>query len=151
MQSNRALIIKNLFECNAILIPYDTDANHEPCLKKGKKAHWCITTGCAFRISSNRFNEMLNESDLMERPIIDLKSTKLKADDLIRLVDESSDLSLLCKQGKSKHLKLFQFDELVKSNKNLYDVDDSKDSGDFVIPEEGIGHTLCDKFVLINH
>lgn len=27
------------------VIPYDTDKNHAPCMKRGEKAHWCIVKG----------------------------------------------------------------------------------------------------------
>lgn len=28
-----------------VLVPYDADKNHEPCLKRGHKAHWAVITG----------------------------------------------------------------------------------------------------------
>lgn len=28
-----------------VLIPYDSDFNHAPCLKKGHKAHWALLVG----------------------------------------------------------------------------------------------------------
>ena len=27
------------------LVPYDTDFNQEPCLRKGHKAHWALIVG----------------------------------------------------------------------------------------------------------
>lgn len=147
MDSNRNLIIKNLLDGNPILVPYDTDANHEPCLRNGKKAHWCIANGVAMRINKDKFNSLINDDDLMNRSIIDLKN--LKSDDRIKLINESLDLHLFCKQGKSMHLKLFPFDRLVESNKNLFEVDDSKQTSDFNIPNEGIKNSLCDQFLLI--
>lgn len=46
-------------------------------------------------------------------------------------------------------LKVFDFERLVLSNKNLICVDDSKDASSYRIPEEGIGESLCDKFIVI--
>ena len=28
-----------------LLVPYDTDFNQEPCLKKGHRAHWALIIG----------------------------------------------------------------------------------------------------------
>ena len=30
---------------NLLLVPYDTDFNQEPCLKKGHRAHWALIIG----------------------------------------------------------------------------------------------------------
>jgi len=35
-----------------VLIPYDSDFNHAPCLKKGHKAHWALLVG----LISSRYN-----------------------------------------------------------------------------------------------
>ena len=153
LESNRNLIINKLMHNSTILVPYDTDANHEPCLKNGRKAHWAIVLGFSFKIDKDKLKCIINDdtlNDLIDKPILNLKDTDLKADLLIKLLDESIDFSLFCKQGKSKHLKLFQFNRLVESNKNLFDVDNAKDASEFVIPKEGISESLCNKFVLIS-
>lgn len=38
-------ILDHLCRGYPVLIPYDADRNHEPCLKKGNKAHWAVITG----------------------------------------------------------------------------------------------------------
>ena len=40
-------LIKHLCKGYPILVPYDADRNHEPCLKRGQKAHWAVITGKA--------------------------------------------------------------------------------------------------------
>ena len=51
-----SLVISNGFEDNnfvvsevlkgsAVLVPYDADKNHEPCLENGHRAHWALVTG----------------------------------------------------------------------------------------------------------
>lgn len=38
-------LIESLNSQHVCLIPYDSDANHEPCLKKGHRAHWLLAHG----------------------------------------------------------------------------------------------------------
>ncbi|PNJ19065.1 C19orf54 isoform 3 [Pongo abelii] len=37
---NRDLVLQHLVTGHPLLIPYDEDFNHEPCQRKGYKAHW---------------------------------------------------------------------------------------------------------------
>lgn len=159
LESNKSLIIESLINNSSILIPYDTDANHEPALRNGLKAHWCICTGFGLHIDLNEFNKFkskLGSSDdtlttiELDKPIINLKNiTNLELDTIKQMIVHSTNLNLFCKQGKSKYLKSFPFDELVKSNKNLFNINDSKNNVNFVLPEEGIEKSLCNQFVLI--
>ncbi|CAF1325030.1 unnamed protein product [Rotaria sordida] len=58
--------ITDLIEClksNYIcLVPYDTDANHEPCLKKGHRAHWLLVHGYLKELTSSSSS---NDYDLV--------------------------------------------------------------------------------------
>ena len=131
-------------------MPYDADKNHEPALLSGRHSHWCICTGFGFKVKlSELSDQMLNELQESKEPFVDLKGVDLSSNDLLALLDRSTELSLFCKQGKSRLLKVFNFDRLVQSNKNLFCVSDSRDAASYVIPEEGIGQSLCNKFVLI--
>jgi hypothetical protein len=40
-----------------LLIRYDSDANHEPCLKKGHRAHWLLVHGYLKEITSSSSNQ----------------------------------------------------------------------------------------------
>ena len=40
-------LVEHLCQGYPVLAPYDEDRNHEPCLKRGHKAHWAIITGRA--------------------------------------------------------------------------------------------------------
>ena len=39
------LIVSELLKGSAVLVPYDADKNHKPCLENGHKAHWALLTG----------------------------------------------------------------------------------------------------------
>lgn len=41
------------------LIRYDSDANHEPCLKKGHRAHWLLVHGYLKETTSNEYDLVL--------------------------------------------------------------------------------------------
>ncbi|CAF0904360.1 unnamed protein product [Adineta steineri] len=53
--------ITDVIDClkshHVCLIPYDSDANHEPCLKKGHKAHWLLVHGYLKEITTCTSNE----------------------------------------------------------------------------------------------
>ena len=38
-------IVSELLKGSAVLVPYDADKNHKPCLENGHKAHWALFTG----------------------------------------------------------------------------------------------------------
>lgn len=42
---NRDRALQHLITGHPLLIPYDEDFNHEPCQKKGHKAHWAVSAG----------------------------------------------------------------------------------------------------------
>ncbi|KAM9270539.1 actin maturation protease [Cariama cristata] len=42
---NRARILQHLVGGLPLLVPYDEDSNHEPCHRRGHKAHWAVLTG----------------------------------------------------------------------------------------------------------
>ncbi|XP_052024397.1 UPF0692 protein C19orf54 homolog isoform X3 [Apodemus sylvaticus] len=42
---NRDGVLQHLITGHPLLIPYDEDFNHEPCQKKGHKAHWAVSAG----------------------------------------------------------------------------------------------------------
>ncbi|XP_037675609.1 UPF0692 protein C19orf54 homolog isoform X3 [Choloepus didactylus] len=42
---NRDRVLQHLVAGHPLLIPYDEDSNHEPCQRKGHKAHWAVSAG----------------------------------------------------------------------------------------------------------
>ncbi|XP_061452778.1 actin maturation protease isoform X2 [Rhineura floridana] len=49
---NYGRILQHLSAGFPVLIPYDEDSNHEPCLRNGYKAHWAIASGTLCRSSA---------------------------------------------------------------------------------------------------
>uniref|UniRef100_A0A663FI30 Actin maturation protease n=1 Tax=Aquila chrysaetos chrysaetos TaxID=223781 RepID=A0A663FI30_AQUCH len=50
--SNRPRILRHLLGGLPLLVPYDEDSNHEPCCRRGHKAHWAVLTGVLLGIRS---------------------------------------------------------------------------------------------------
>lgn len=176
LETNQSSIIKDVLNRKAILVPYDTDRNNEPCkcififkknnkinfkfifflgVRNGHKAHWCIAIGFCCKVQIDKLDKIIEQFDLIDdekiSSLINLKNFKYSSIELVdHLLTASIDLNLLCKQGKSKLLKPFSFNDLVLSNKNLIEVGDQINVEEYLVPEEGIKKHLCNKFVVIS-
>ncbi|CAF4416422.1 unnamed protein product [Adineta steineri] len=52
------IIFLDPYRCRlSYFVRYDSDANHEPCLKKGHKAHWLLVHGYLKEITTSTSNE----------------------------------------------------------------------------------------------
>ncbi|XP_017658902.1 UPF0692 protein C19orf54 homolog isoform X2 [Nannospalax galili] len=49
---NRDRVLQHLITGYPLLIPYDEDFNHEPCQRKGHKAHWAVSAGVLLGVQS---------------------------------------------------------------------------------------------------
>lgn len=105
-----------------ILVPYDADCNHSPCLRNGHTAHWALICGI-----------------LIENPT---ESFELDANNIY----------VLCKHGKSKYLAIWKLADLDSSNKNLKEFSPKKgtDGSTYVLPDGGIGGEdgLCNQYLV---
>mgnify|MGYP006952293390 FL=1 len=62
---------------------------------------------------------------------------------------ERGKIYLIGRQGKSKHIGIWQFDELSKSNDNLIYFSNKRNNNDFVIPEGGPAQGLKGKAIIL--
>ena len=128
-------ILSALTEKKAIVVPYDADKDHSPCLARGHRAHWCTLVGFA----------VIAES-LLHSKTLHVRLTPTEADQNLQKewtgVDKS-DVYLFARQGKSRHLKLWSYASLMESNANLVEVGEHRNSGSYVIPHQGLSHSLC--------
>ena len=58
---------------------------------------------------------------------------------------------LCVKHGKSRHTAVWTLESLRRSNANLFELDPSKErqTGQYLIPEEGLCKELCGKVVVL--
>ena len=157
-------LLETLLKSRAILLPYDADKNHSPCLKNGHKAHWCLLVGFALIVRTDHCT--FDPSNLLEcceanhtipghctlqsnsttREVFVQKLSSLSQDDSAYLLHS---LFVFARHGKSRHLGLWQYSDLVMSNKNLFEVGPHRISGEYVVPEGGIVDGLCSKLLVL--
>lgn len=149
-------VLDVVLQGKALLVPYDADKDHSPCLERGHKAHWCLLVGAAVVLSSN-FD---NNSDILQycTPSTSLPGHFIIKEDqrdslLVKKLSLglSTRLHVFARHGKSTHLGLWKFTDLLESNKNLVEVDPKRTRpGEYVIPEGGIERGLCGKALLVS-
>ncbi|XP_063367541.1 actin maturation protease [Cydia amplana] len=105
-------IIEKLLDGAVLLVPYDADANHSPCLRQGHKAHWALISG-----------------------VIICKNPRSTLD------SDPDNVYVLCRHGKSRFLATWRLFDLYNSNKNLWEFipPKGKENQLFIIPKGGIG------------
>ncbi|XP_069116623.1 uncharacterized protein [Argopecten irradians] len=152
---SRELLLRHLVGGNICLVPYDADANHEPCMKKGHKAHWTILTGILFVLRSSAAAQLPNDFEIDDSiPQLFHVHSRTSSETLqhiLRMADRDNIL-VYGRQGKSRHTGLWSIGKLLSSNANLLEVSSQKvgeNVEDFVLPENGIVETLCNKIVIL--
>lgn len=94
------------------LFSYDADRNHEPCCRKGHKAHWAAV--CGALVCSQR-------------------------------------CLVVARQGKSRRLMLWDYDQLAASNNNLLELSPQRgeDNSKYVLPKGGVVAGLCGRAIIL--
>lgn len=151
------MILRSLLEGSIVLVPYDVDKNHEPCMNGGKTAHWAAMKGVVFPLFQqsqvdyaislsdtlpNTIYSCITESNLpffYYEPRYDMLDT-VKLDQIVNLDDLEIlrlCLRVIAQQSKSKHQAVWTFTQLENSNRNLHHFDESRiTEPDFVVPKE---------------
>ncbi|XP_063231546.1 actin maturation protease isoform X2 [Bacillus rossius redtenbacheri] len=84
---DREYVVRCVSRGGVLLVPYDADANHSPCCRRGHKAHWAVVSGIL--VSQRRCH-------------------------------------LVARQGKSRHLAVWPYEDLRLSNLNLFELDPAR-------------------------
>ncbi|KAL8220014.1 UNVERIFIED_CONTAM: hypothetical protein K2H54_037702 [Gekko kuhli] len=163
---NRERILQHLLAGLPLLIPYpalwlgvyDEDSNHEPCLRRGYKAHWAVVS--AF---SRKQRPFAMTSALLG----------LKGDSQLPACQEDAEMPglfhatppctplppgavaetyLLSKQGKSCRYQLWDYRLVQESNAQLTDFSPRRaaDGKVYVVPAGGVREGLCGRAVLLH-
>ncbi|KAL5009019.1 hypothetical protein ScPMuIL_014600 [Solemya velum] len=140
-KNGRSVMLNYLLQGLNLVIVYDDDKNHTPCLKDGHKAHWAVLTGFFLVLNTNPSTCLKNlEHDSEHGFLYHCHASEDVADNLAKILSLDS-VYVYGHHGKSRYAGIWRLDELFASNANLTAVDPSKDC-DYVIPEEGIAKTL---------
>lgn len=149
---------------NLILVPYDADSNYEPCLKEGKRAHWA--TLCGFCLVVHHEGASPIPTDQVDCKVANMASNR----SLVHIEPKPADskrifhfarsylsrgnLFVYARQGKSKRIQIWNYDQLCKSNRNLCKVSgkilSDPERAQMVYPDNGLlDKSLANQFVMI--
>lgn len=117
---------------------YDADKNHRPGLLNGHSAHWAIVHGFAIILNDEYLNSFKSLFLLPNSDLVDFKSDPIFFIDCEKLINndqreslrqfiqnlkiEEDDIYVVARQGKSTHVGLWTFKELMDSNNNLKEI-----------------------------
>ncbi|VDM11256.1 unnamed protein product [Wuchereria bancrofti] len=117
--------MEQLVQENAVLlIPYDCGKNHQPSNRGGRSAHWCLIVGflCPIKeLETVIWNEAVAHNC-------------------------SKATHVFCVHGKSRHVALWNYSQLVASNFNLHEA--STKVMDYVIPSSDLS-TLRNRCLVV--
>uniref|UniRef100_A0A1I7XJ90 Actin maturation protease n=1 Tax=Heterorhabditis bacteriophora TaxID=37862 RepID=A0A1I7XJ90_HETBA len=102
---------------SALLVPYDCDRNFEPTLRNGHSAHWAIIVGFFY----------------IDNDCVDVNVTTSKID-----IDDVDNFYVFAYQGKSKHMGLWSYRNLQKSNSQLHEIGPIHNGEEFIHPSSGM-------------
>uniref|UniRef100_F6Z166 Actin maturation protease n=1 Tax=Macaca mulatta TaxID=9544 RepID=F6Z166_MACMU len=128
---------------------YDEDFNHEPCQRKGHKAHWAVSAGVLLGVRAVPSLGYTEDPELpgLFHPVLGTPCQPPS------LPEEGSPgaVYLLSKQGKSWHYQLWDYDQVRDSNLQLMDFSPSRatDGRVYVVPVGGVRAGLCGQALLL--
>ncbi|XP_004620840.2 actin maturation protease [Sorex araneus] len=146
---NRDRILRHLLAGHPLLIPYDEDFNHEPCQRRGHKAHWAVSAGVLLGVP--RVPDFGYAED-PELPGLFVPVTGVAHQPPPLPEDGSPGLVyLLAKQGKSWHCLLWDYEHVRESNQQLTDFSPARaaDGRTYVLPAGGVRAGLCGQALLL--
>ncbi|KAM4825103.1 actin maturation protease isoform 1-T2 [Thomomys bottae] len=146
---NRVRVLQHLITGQPMLIPYDEDFNHEPCERKGHKAHWAVCAGILLGVQGTLSPGYVEDPEIpglfhpgpgaaSQPPFLPEEGTP-------------GTVFLLSKQGKSWHYQLWDYDQVRDSNLQLIDFSPARatDGRVYVVPTGGVRAGLCGQALLL--
>lgn len=162
----RDLLVGIVSGHEAILVPYDADKDHSPCLARGHSAHWCLLVGVCLLLGET--HPPRGVSGTLARQLLDCCQDSRDNHHMVRegnvkefsrLLEEMAKsreilagdwIYVFARQGKSAHMGLWSLRALLDSNGNLTEVDPQRsDPQEYVIPEGGVREGLRNKVVFV--
>ncbi|OQR67125.1 acyl-coenzyme A thioesterase 13-like [Tropilaelaps mercedesae] len=134
---SKADMLADLIKGRIFLVPYDADANHEPCRRNGQSAHWAVVFGVVLmRPECFCLEGLAKLSD--DKPIY---RAELGYD-----CEMAGSEFLLAREGKSRHVAVWSFEALRESCAQLNEYGGKYEG--IVLPNGGLQEGLQDKLEL---
>uniref|UniRef100_A0A8C5SDG3 Actin maturation protease n=1 Tax=Laticauda laticaudata TaxID=8630 RepID=A0A8C5SDG3_LATLA len=142
---NHDRILQHLGAGFPVLIPYDEDYNHEPCLRNGYKAHWAVASGALLGLKSESHLPACQE----DKDIPGLFHASHTASAIP--LEAVTETYLLSKQGKSCRYQLWSYAQIQQSNAQLMGFSPRRaaDGKVYIVPAGGVREGLCGQAVLL--
>lgn len=155
MEENFHQILSGIWRNDAFLVPYDSDANNEPCNQNGHRAHWAVLTGFCVLIPWSAMQQEVQHIPNEPGPdtgdvFIDLTNYRqtISIETVVKLISQNtSTLLLMAQQGKSRRCQLFKWSDLCASNRNLSQIDPKRQTDDYLLPDQASLNQLNNCFV----
>ena len=158
------MMIDVLLGQSVVLMPYDADKDHSPCLAGGHSAHWCVLVGVGIvlecigslqptteEILEHCYPTSGHSSHYTISPVEFAHHLRacFNQHPLSEYL-ENNQIYVLARQGKSVHLGLWSLKDLLESNANLREIDPKRSNlSEYVIPDGGFRKELKNKIVVI--
>lgn len=161
------LVVQTVSGKRTVLVPYDADKDHTPCLARGHCAHWCLLVGIALITGSDGMctpmtPQLLESCQQVPSNNAHYVVKETHAEDfteILRRIFDSETLKeslaknliyVFSRHGKTSHLGLWSLRDLILSNGNLAEIDPQRsDPLEYVIPEGGLEEGLRNKVVFV--
>ncbi|GCB69321.1 hypothetical protein scyTo_0012402 [Scyliorhinus torazame] len=126
---------------------YDEDFNHEPCLRKGHRAHWAVVSGVLLGLKCGLPKDFYEEDPDTPR----LFHRRVSAPEASYPENCVVETHLLAKQGKSLKYQLWQYELVHQSNVQLREFSPKRecDGTVYMVPDGGVESGLCGAVVLL--
>ncbi|XP_071962039.1 actin maturation protease-like [Antedon mediterranea] len=145
-------VFKHLDDGCPILVPYDKDESTAPCCRNGNKAHWAVVLGYLLPNVPPSLVSTLNQDKCFPNLYHKPKNVDLSSELTSHIQHNRSSVYVYAKQGKSKHLGVWSYQDLILSNNNLMEWQADKNEvneKDMVLPDGGIKEGLSGQIVLL--
>ena len=132
---------------SSILVPYDSDRDHGPCLRRGHSAHWAIIVGFVVVVRQPPEGSTKDVTFPCQHWL------ECSSPDLPKMGDILQEsLLLLAYHGKSRHLGLWRYEDLRNSCGNLAEVGPKRasDGLSYQIPSEPLSSCLANQVIFIS-
>ncbi|XP_072704886.1 actin maturation protease [Ciconia boyciana] len=140
---NRPRILRHLVGGLPLLVPYDEDSNHEPCHRRGHKAHWAVLTGVLLGIRTAALSPSYRQ---------DAEIPNLFHPPSFWGEGSPEGVLVLAQQGKSPRCQIWDLGGLHGSNAQLGGLSPRRLGGGhrYVLPLGGLGAGLRGRAVLLH-